>query len=477
MEKKTKILFVSSEVQPFCGTGGLGDVMGSLPHALNATGKAEVRVVLPLYESMAGEYKNQLKFEFSLEVPVSWRKQYCGVFSLRKENTVYYLIDNEYYFKRYNLYGYYDDGERFTFFSRAVPEILDKLDFMPDVIHCHDWHTALVPVYMKLFYSSRYPSVKTVFTIHNIEYQGQFPLGIGEDLLGISNHDIGILEYGGCINFMKGGIEACDALTTVSPTYALELTEPYHAYGLDAIIRRNKGKMTGIMNGIDEHLFDPATNPSLFFNYDSSCFEKKVLNKTELQKMVGLPVDKNIPLIGMVTRLAAHKGLELLKFALHDILKSDVQLVLLGTGSPSLEDYFRHIQMEFDKRISAVIAYNKDLSQKIYAGADLFLMPSKSEPCGLSQMIACKYGTLPIVRACGGLKDSIKDIDGGDGIGFVFENFDVLALNNTVDRAIKLYNNDRATFEAAAKRAMGTDFSWNKSANAYIALYDRIIEK
>lgn len=474
MKNKIKVLFVSSEVQPFCGTGGLGDVMGSLPIAVNENGKAEVRVVLPLYESMAGEYKQRLKFEFSTMVPVSWRKQYCGVFSLTEKNTVFYFIDNEYYFKRYNLYGYYDDGERFTFFSRAVLEILDKLDFMPDVIHCHDWHTALTPVYFKLYYASRYPDTKTVLTIHNIEYQGQYSLNIGEDLLGISGNNIGVLEYGGCINFLKGGIESCDALTTVSPTYADELTEPYHAYGLDDIIRRNKYKLTGILNGIDQKLYDPSSNPSLFVNYDVDSFEKKAINKTELQKMIGLPVNKDIPLIGMVTRLAAHKGLELLKFALHDILKHDVQLILLGTGSPSLEDYFRHIQIEFDKRISTVIAYNKDLSQKIYAGADLFLMPSKSEPCGLSQMIACKYGTLPIVRACGGLKDSIIDIEKDNGIGFVFGNFDVLALTQTVERAINLYNSDREAFNRAAKRAMKTDFSWNLSAEKYVELYKKL---
>ncbi|MCL2798366.1 MAG: glycogen synthase, partial [Firmicutes bacterium] len=424
-----RILMVGSEAAPFNGTGGLGEVLGSLPQSLNALSDCgfEVSVIVPLYEGMSEHFRDKLEFLFKFNVPLSWRNQYCGLYRLVHGNTTYYFADNEYYFKRPNLYGYYDDGERFAFFCRAVVESLPKLPEKFDILHCHDWQTALVPIYYKLFYMYRqnYGGIKTVFTVHNIEYQGKFSKNILEDVFGIPNSEYFSLEHGGCINLLKGAFDYADACSTVSPSYAKELEDAFYAHGLEDIARKNRGKMRGILNGVDTETYNPEVNPALFKNFGVKNAGDKVKNKTELQKMLSLPENPDIPLIAMITRLVSHKGLDLVRFAMNEILKMNVQFVMLGKGDAEFESYFSHLQHMYDHKVASLITFNRDLSHKVYAAADIFLMPSKSEPCGLSQMMACRYGAVPVVRATGGLKDSITDCGAGDtGNGFVFPNYD-----------------------------------------------------
>ena len=474
---KIKVLFAASECNPFAATGGLGDVIGSLPAALNGSEKCEVRVILPLYESMAKVYREQLTYVCHINVPVAWRSQYCGLLSLNRDGVVYYFVDNEYYFKRANLYGYYDDGERFAFFSRAVLELLPYLDFKPDIIHSHDWQTALVPIYYKLFYLYREDcgGKRMVFSVHNIEYQGVYSANILEDVLGIPNYEFPSLAYGGNINLMKGALDYCDQIVTVSPTYAQQLTDSYYAHGLEGVIVKNRHKIAGILNGIDTALYDPATADSLFANYDVRNLEGKAECKRKLQFMLSLPVSPDVPLIAVISRLVAHKGLDLVRYAMGELLKKDVQLVILGQGDPYYEQYFSHIQELSPGKVCTIIAYNKDLAQKLYAAADIFLMPSRAEPCGLGQMIACRYGAVPVVRATGGLKDSIADCGDGDrGNGFVFEGYDVNEMNRAVSRAVGLYRDYREIFESVRKRAMESDFSWKASAVEYVKIYEKV---
>ena len=476
--KKRKILFVCSEAFPFAGTGGLGEVMGSLPRALNDGDKYEARVILPLYGSFPQERRKDLEFVCWTFVQLSWRNQYCGLFRLKEGNTVFYFIDNEYYFKRNGLYGHHDDGERFAFFSKAVLDILPRLDYMPDVLHCNDWQTALVPIYYKLFYmygAEGYGGIKTVFTIHNIEYQGWFAKCLIGDVFGIPEHEFGSIEHFGEINLMRGAIDYSDCVTTVSPTYAEEILGGEYGRTLDGILVRNTHKLRGILNGVDTVSYNPETNPALFAHYTADDKTGKAIDKAELQKMLGLPVSPDTPIIAMITRLAAHKGLDIVKAAMNDILSRDVQFVVLGTGDHDYENYFRHMQELYGNKLCAVIAFNKDLSHKIYAGADIFLMPSKSEPCGLSQMMACRYGTIPIVRETGGLKDSITDAYNGDfGNGYKFARYAADDMLNAIDRAVGLYKYYPDKWQSLVDRAMRTDFSWNVSAKEYERLYDEL---
>lgn len=474
---KKGILFVASEAFPYAGTGGLGEVIGSLPKNLNKLGKYDARVIVPLYESVNAETRSKMQYIGNIYVPLAWRMQYCGLFRLEENGVVYYFVDNEYYFKRNSLYGYGDDGERFAFFSRAVLELLPMLDFTVDVLHCHDWHTALVPIYYKLYYMYRvgYNNIRTVFTIHNIEYQGQFAPEIIEDLFGISKNEYMSLDWHGCINLMKGAIDYSDFVSTVSPTYAQEIRSPQYAHGLQDILNKNAHKLRGILNGIDYDVYNPATNKSLFVNYSSDSLDKKNANKTELQKMLGLNVDERAPLIAMVSRLVNHKGIGLVRSVFHDIMNGGAQLVVLGTGDADHENFFRHMQNLYGRRVHAAITFNKDLAQKIYAGADIFLMPSLSEPCGLSQMIALRYGTVPIVRSTGGLKDSIADCgDGHTGNGFVFGGANAGELLYAVKRAVGLYYDYGDIWNELRERASKCDFSWNNSAKAYQAFYDEM---
>lgn len=477
--KKKRVLMVASEAWPFAGTGGLGEVVGSLPKALNKLGDVEAEVIIPLYESVPEEYRAKMTFVRSINVPLAWRNQYCGLFTLELDGVKYMFVDNEYYFKRTGLYGYGDDGERFAFFSRAVLELLPYID-KPDVIHCNDWHTALVPVYYKLFYQYRegMGGIKTIFTIHNIEYQGQFSGDVIEDLFGIPRREYMSVEYHGCINLMKAAIDYSDSVSTVSNSYAGEIMSSEYAHGLESVLLKNAYKLKGILNGIDTVTYNPASSGSLFKNYDANTVDEyKKVNKTELQRMLNLPVDENVPMIAMITRLASHKGLDIVRSAFNGIMQDDVQFVVLGTGDADHENFFRHMQNVYGNRVRAIIAFNKDMAQKIYAGADVFLMPSRSEPCGLSQMIAMRYGTVPVVRLTGGLKDSVIDCgDGTVGTGFGFTEYDAGALRHAVDRAVGLYRDYRDIWTGLRKRDMQSDFSWNKSAKEYDAYYAEVLE-
>ena len=473
------VLFVGSEAAPFAGTGGLGEVLGSLPQAINALNNGvEASVILPLYGSMPEVYRKKLEFMFHVNVPLGWRNQYCGLFKCILGGVTYFFVDNEYYFKRPDLYGYYDDGERFAFFCRAVNELLPRLPFKPDLLHCNDWQTALVPIYYKLFYMYRegHGNIKTVFTVHNIEYQGKFGKNILEDVFGIHRSEYFSLEHNGCINLVKGAFDYADALSTVSPSYAKELEDPFYAHGLENIVRKNSSKMRGILNGIDTEVYDPEKNPALFAYYGADHPTDKTKNKTECQKMLSLPENPDIPLIAIISRLVSHKGLDLVRFAMNEIIKMNVQVVVLGKGDPEFESYFTHIQKMYDHKVASIIAFNKDLSHKIYAAADMFLMPSKSEPCGLSQMMACRYGTVPIVRLVGGLKDSITDCGTGDsGNGITFLSYDAADMLHAVSRAVGLYTSFRPKWDGLVKRCMQSDFSWKTSAAEYLKFYNELL--
>ena len=471
MESKRKILFVASEARPFIATGGLADVIGSLPQALAKDPKYDIRVVLPLYSDIKPEWRRKMSFLGNIYVPLSWRNQYCGVFKCELDGVTFYFIDNEYYFKRPGCYGYYDDGERFAFFSRSVMEIMPFIGFYPDVLHCHDWQAALAAIYLKTNYCKRpeYQYIRALFTIHNIEYQGKYSLDILEDLFGISYADAYLLEYQGCINLMKGAIECCERFSTVSPTYAKEIQTAQYAHGLQDIICNNASKLTGILNGIDVNAYNSETDKALFANYTADNLDGKQICKAELQKMLNLPV-KDVPVIAMITRLVAHKGLDLVKAVAEDILHEDVQFVLLGTGDATYENYFRALGETYEGKVSANIAFNGDLSKKIYSGADIFLMPSVSEPCGLSQMIASRYATVPVVRETGGLYDSIKPYGAG-GNGFTFASCNPYDMLYVIHEALDTYKNKKA-WKDLMKKAATTDFSWQRSAEDYKALYE-----
>ena len=468
---KKKILFVASEAAPFIATGGLAEVIGSLSKALARSDAYDVRVIIPLYQDIKKEYRKDFKFIGNIFVPLSWRNQYCGIFEYEADNVKYYFVDNEYYFKRPGCYGYYDDGERFAFFCRGVMEILSFIGFYPDILHCHDWQAALAALYLKTIYCFRpeYQFIRAIFTIHNIEYQGKYSLDILEDLFGISNRFRYLVEYDRCINLMKGAIECCERFSTVSPTYAGEIKDPYYSHGLDPIIRRNEFKLCGILNGIDTDYYNPATDKSLFANYDKENMAPKAICKEELQRMLNLPVKPDTPIVAMITRLVAHKGLDLVKEVIEQVLRQDVQFVLLGTGDSTYENYFSDLARRYQGKVVSIISFNSDLSRKIYAGADLFLMPSKSEPCGLSQMIASRYGTIAIVRETGGLRDSITPYGAG-GNGFTFHDYNAYDMLYVINEAIGVYHN-KEEWKALQKKAMDTDFSWAKSASYYEGLY------
>ena len=468
---KKKILFVASEAAPFIATGGLAEVIGSLSKALAKSDAYDVRVIIPLYQDIKKEYRKDFRFIGNIFVPLSWRNQYCGIFEYEANNVKFYFVDNEYYFKRPGCYGYYDDGERFAFFCRSVMEILSFIGFYPDILHCHDWQAALAALYLKTIYCFRpeYQFIRAVFTIHNIEYQGKYSLDILEDLFGISNRFRYLVEYDRCINLMKGAIECCERFSTVSPTYAGEIKDPYYSHGLDPIIRRNEFKLCGILNGIDPDYYNPATDKSLFANYDADNVAPKAVCKEELQRMLNLPVKPETPIIAMITRLVSHKGLDLVKEVIEQVLRQDVQFVLLGTGDSTYENYFSDLARRYQGKVVSIISFNSDLSRKIYAGADLFLMPSKSEPCGLSQMIASRYGTVAIVRETGGLRDSITPYGAG-GNGFTFHDYNAYDMLYVINEAIGVYHN-KDEWKALQQKAMRTDFSWAKSATYYEGLY------
>lgn len=478
MEKtdKLKVLYVSAEAAPFIATGGLGEVAGSLPKALKEEygSKIDIRIVLPLYQGIWN--REGFKFLGKTSVPLAWRQQYCGVFKKTVNNITYYFIDNEYYFKRSECYGHFDDGERFAFFSKAALYILPMIDFIPSIIHANDWQTSLLPIYLTTKYIKyeEYKNIKSIITIHNIEYQGQFDLNIAEDILDLHGKEIGIVEYRGSINLLKGAIETANIVSTVSDSYSKEIFDDFYAHGLADIIKKNSSKIRGILNGIDIDAYNPQTDEALFENYNINSIENKSLNKQSLQSLLGLPRNKDIPLIGIISRLVKHKGFDLIINSIEEILKGKVQFIILGKGERGYELFFESLQERYHDKVTVKIGFNSDLARKIYAGADLFLMPSISEPCGIAQMISSRYGTVPIVRETGGLKDSINDASLGTGNGFTFKDQTDSALHDAVNRALKVYEN-KEDWLKLVEAVMLEDFSWAKSAQEYYSMYLDIV--
>lgn len=462
------ILFVSSEAAPFALSGGLADVAGALPKAINKAG-GDCRVVMPLYSIKCEKYRENFEYHCNFSVPVAWRSQYCGIFSTVYEGVTYYFIDNEYYFKREGLYGYYDDAERFAFFSRAVMEMLDYIDFKPDILHCNDWQSALVPIYYDLFYRYKYPDIKTVFTIHNILYQGRYGMDLVEEIFGIPTGRANLVEFDGDSNLMKGAIEVADKVTTVSPTYAREILDPFFGHGLDRILNGKQYKTCGFLNGIDVESYNPETDKNLPANYSARSKKNKVICKSRLLAEVGLP-DGDEPVLAVITRFVQNKGVDLIRYAMDSIIEMGYKVVVLGSGDREYENYFRYIQSKYPDRIAVRVGFIPSLARKIYAGADMFLMPSQTEPCGLAQMIALRYGTIPIVRETGGLADSIKDLGGENGNGYTFKTYNGDDMANAIWRAKEDYWN-KQKWSKIVTNALKQDFSWDRSAELYMGLY------
>lgn len=468
-----KVLYCASEVRPFAASGGLGDVAGSLPKALCREG-IDCRVVMPLYSTISQELRNNMRYIKNITVNVSWKREYCGIFESELDGVKYYFIDNERYFKRPNLYGFYDDGERFTFFSRACLEILPHIDFHPDILHCNDWQTALIPVYYYAFYSKNewYYNIKSIFTIHNIAYQGNYNWIINYECVGLPDEYKYLLEFGGQPNFMKAGIQCSTRITTVSPTYANEIKDDWFAHGLAPTIRDFEGKLCGILNGIDFDSFNPETDKNLYKNYNANDISGKYECKRMLQERLNLEQNSDIPLVAMVSRLVSHKGIDLVRDGIEYLLDTEnMQFVVLGSGEHEYESYFAYLQNKYPGRVCACYGYNDELARKIYSGSDIFLMPSKSEPCGLAQMIAMRYGSVPIARKTGGLADSVIDSGGYEGNGFIFDNYNVWDMQNAIKRSIWGYNN-RDGWKQLMHRCMTWDYSWAKSARDYINVYN-----
>lgn len=474
------VLFVAAEGVPFSKTGGLADVIGALPKELQKTG-VNVRVVLPKYGDTPIQYEKEMELVHRLSVQVGWRNQYCGVLRLEYEGVVFYFIDNEAHFKRPGTYGFFDDGERFSFFNRAILEALPSLGFQPDLIHCHDWHSGMIPVLLTQYRKQEfYKEIKTVFTIHNLQYQGVFSKSILGDLLGLGweHFNVNGVEYHDQVSFMKGGLNYANALTTVSPTYAREIQMPFYGADLEGVLSRRQSFLSGIINGIDTEEWNPQTDQHLARNYTWRSSQRKEENKLALQEELGLSQDPTIPMLGMVTRLARQKGLDLVAHILQEILELDLQIVVLGTGEAQFEQLFKHVASMHPEKVSANIKFENVLAHKIYAASDLFLMPSLFEPCGLGQLIAMRYGSLPIVRETGGLKDTVepynKETD--QGLGFSFANYNAHELLDTIRRALNLYETEQdGAWKRMVGRAMRADFSWKQSALKYKELYEQVV--
>lgn len=474
-----KILFATSEAVPFCKTGGLADVAGSLPQALAEAGN-EVEVILPLYQRVADKWKDQMEFICHIEVPLGWRRVYCGLFRLDKDGVIWYFVDNEYYFKRDALYGHYDDGERYGFFSRAIVSLMPAMQFMPEVIHCNDWQTALVPIYLK-DECVRWPEIrgiKTVFTVHNIEYQGRYGKETLEDLFGLAPGWFadGTIAMDGDVNLLKGALMTCDAITAVSPTYAQELRYAFFAHGMESVIQRNAGKVYGVLNGINMDRYDPAKGEGIQYKFSVKNMGGKAKNKAYLQKQMGLAENPDVPIIGIVSRLVSHKGLDLIQRVFDQIMGMNCQFVVLGSGDWNYEQFFEQKRGQYEGRMGLFRGYNEELANAIYAGADLLLMPSKSEPCGLAQMIAMRYGTVPIVRETGGLKDTVHPYEAwcGAGNGFTFADYNSGDMLYVIRQAVELYYDKPNEFANLRRAGMTEDFSWGRSAEAYNAIYKKI---
>lgn len=473
-----KILFVAAEGAPFAKTGGLGDVIGALPKNLVKHGH-DVSVILPYYDMIEAKFGSQVEDLFYFYTNVGWRHQYVGIKKIKKDGVNFYFIDNQYYFFRGHVYGDFDDGERFSFFQLAVLEAMEKIDFIPDILHVHDYHTAMIPFLLKEKYHwiQAYQNIKTVFTIHNIEFQGQFDPSMLGDLFGVGfeRYADGTLRWHDCLNWMKSAVLYADRVTTVSPSYAEEIKTAAFGKGLDQIMRMESGKLSGIVNGIDTDLFNPKTDELLDYHFAFNDMEGKVLNKKALQEKLGLPVSEAVPMIGIVSRLTDQKGFDLVVDELDYLLQKDIQIVLLGTGYQDYEATFSWFASQYPHKLSANITFDLKLAQEIYASSDLFLMPSAFEPCGLSQMMAMRYGSLPIVHEVGGLKDTViayNEFD-GSGTGFSFNTFSGFWMTKTIEKALECYQN-KSIWQSLQLQAMTKDFSWETASRAYVALYQTL---
>lgn len=469
------ILFAASEAAPFCKTGGLADVAGSLPKALSSE-SSDVRVILPLYGSISQEWRDKMEYLMYTYVQLAWRRQYCGVFTLDHDGVVYYFLDNEYYFNRDSLYGCYDDGERFGFFSKAVADILPMLGWRPDIVHCNDWQTALIPIYLRMEASDFYKGIKSVFTIHNIEYQGRFNEFTLEDVFGLPRElfDSGVLRYENDVDLMKGAIYKADFVTTVSPSYARELCDPYFAHGLHKVMADNAYKTAGIINGLDTKRYDPAKDPFIAKGYSARSMKGKADCKTALCRELGFDESDDSPIISCVSRLAEHKGMELVASSLDEIMNKGLRMVVLGTGEARYENWFRDAEYRYRGRFSACIMYSEKRASMVYAGSDMFLMPSKSEPCGLSQLIAMRYGALPIVHDVGGLKDTVRAYPEENANGFKFGGYDAGSMLGAIDFALETMTHAEV-WTALKKTAMKGDYTWKSSAAEYLSIYKQLL--
>lgn len=476
-----KVLFAVSECVPFIKSGGLADVAGSLPKELTKQG-TEVRIILPKYGNIPALYKNKTKKIAEFVVAVGWRNQYCGIEVLELNDITFYFVDNEYYFKREKLYGYDDDGERFAYFNRAVLETLAQLDYYPDIIHCHDWHTGMIPFLLRVHYQKRsgYELIKTVFTIHNLHFQGVFPKDAIHDLfgLGFEYYREDQLKYYDCINFMKGAIVTADQITTVSPTYRDEILTDYFGEGLNGLLQERNDHLIGILNGIDEDVYHPEKDATIYQAFHSEQWLLKKENKAYLQRIFDLKIDRNTPIVAMITRLTKQKGMDLIERVFHEMMQENVQFILIGTGDIAFEDFFRKMEANYGEKCKCYIGFNEEVAHQVYAGADLFLMPSKFEPCGLGQLIAMKYGAIPIVRETGGLNDTVQSYNDqtGEGWGFTFKNFNAHDMLYTYRRALAYYRN-QPLWSQLVITAMEKDYSWAQSAFKYNQLYSDVISR
>ncbi|MDR1604122.1 MAG: glycogen synthase GlgA [Gracilibacteraceae bacterium] len=475
-----KVLFAIFEAEPFAKSGGLGDVGGALPAYLKKAG-CQVRVIMPKYSGIGSIYRDKMRRVAKFQVEVGWRRQYCGLEELEHDGVIYYFIDNEYYFKRDGFYGYYDDGERVAFFARAALEsLLYMRDFKPNVIHANDWHTALIPVLLKEICGGLpfYYEMKSVFTIHNLKYQGQYGLAVMDELLGLRGHTAPYEKMGLAdgVNFLKGALLYSDAITTVSPAYAQEIQHAYFGEGLDGVLQARAGVLSGILNGLDYELYDPATDRALFANYSSANWANKAVGKRRLQEMLNLPVQADTPLVTMVTRLTEQKGLDLFFHIAEELLAEDLQLVVLGAGEWQYEQHLRWLGSCYPQKFVPCLTFDNDLAMKIYAAGDLLLMPSRYEPCGVTQMIAMRYGNLPVVRETGGLKDTVRPFDeyAKTGTGFSFANYNAHELLFTVKSALHLYGHNRPLWDKLRQSAAEERFSWLDAAQRYVRLYEKI---
>ena len=473
-----RIVIAASEAAPFCKTGGLGDVLQALPGELSKLPNNEVTLFLPYYKRMKDNAELETELVTTFQISLSWRQQHVGLFRLksRKKKLRVYFIDNEYYFYRDGLYGFFDDGERYAYFAKAVLSCVSFLELNPEIIHCHDWQTAMIPVYLNAEFRGSLPAAKSVFTIHNVEYQGKAGNDFFADTLGLDEYWRGVCTFDGCINMMKAAIVTADLVTTVSETYAQELRYPYYAHGLSGILAGKGDNLKGITNGIDTEVYNPRTDKALVKNFTADSFGDKLENKRALQKELGL-WENDAPILAMVTRLAGHKGIDLLCYIIRRLLQRELELVIVGTGEASYERVLQQIAYEFPGKMSMNLKFDPALASRVYAGADMYLMPSKSEPCGLSQLIAMHYGTVPIVNATGGLKDTVWSYDpySGAGRGFTFQSYNGDDFLGAIDRALTEYYDNPEAWKRLAQNDMRIDFGWKQPAEKYQALYESLV--